>query len=127
MTTSVSPARQAASASRRPGAIAMGAGQTVVDVDAFGGRAERREGATLGGEVLGVGGDPRVADQQLGHLANLCPVSRTVTGHFTGRVLWDDGEVAGSQGALEVGVRAALDRHANTCSHRVGVARARRR
>ena len=47
----------------------MGASQTVVDGDALGVPAERREGVALRGEVLGVGGDARVADQQLGHLA----------------------------------------------------------
>jgi hypothetical protein len=49
------------------------AGQAVVDVDPFGLNAEPGERVTLGGEVLGVGGDARVADQQLGHPAKFVP------------------------------------------------------
>lgn len=51
----------------------MDAGEAVLDVDPLGGYAQRREGVALGGEVLGVGGNPRVADQQLGHLAKCVP------------------------------------------------------
>jgi hypothetical protein len=43
----------------------------------------------LRGEILGVGGDAGVADQQSGHGPKVCPVCRTVTGHFNGRVLRD--------------------------------------
>jgi hypothetical protein len=46
------------------GSVAVGAGEAVVDVDPVGLDAEFGEGVALGGEVLAVGGDPRVADQR---------------------------------------------------------------
>lgn len=49
------------------GAFAVGAGEAVVDVDAFGGQAERLQAVALGREVLLVGGDSGVADVQAGH------------------------------------------------------------
>ena len=55
------------------GPVAVGAGQAVVDVDALGGYAERLQAVALGGEVLRVGGDARVADQQPGHAAKCVP------------------------------------------------------
>lgn len=59
VTTRVSPARQAASASRRPdrARVAWGwlAGQAVVDVDPVGLDADGREALALRGQVLGVG------------------------------------------------------------------------
>jgi hypothetical protein len=47
----------------QPGPVAVGAGEAVVDVDALGLDAEGSKAVTLGGEVLGVGGDAGVADQ----------------------------------------------------------------
>ncbi len=55
------------------GALAGGAGEAVVDVDAFGRDAEPGEAVALGGEVLLVGGDSSVADQQAGHPRE-CPI-----------------------------------------------------
>lgn len=49
--------------------FAGGAGEPVVNVDPLGRYAEGCQGVTLGGEVLGVGGDPGVADQQSAHRA----------------------------------------------------------
>jgi len=46
------------------GALAVGAGEAVVDVDALGSHAERLEAVVLGGEVLLVGGDAGAADVQ---------------------------------------------------------------
>lgn len=74
MTTRTSPARQAARASRRPEAGAVGAGEPVVDVDALGFDAEPGEGAALGSEVLGVGGAVRVADLESGHRCSVSVV-----------------------------------------------------
>ena len=48
-----------------PGAVR--AGEPVVDVDPFGSDPERGEGLALGGQVLGVGGAPRIPDLELGH------------------------------------------------------------
>lgn len=45
------------------GAGAVGAGESVVDVDPVGVDAESGQGVALSGEVLAVGGDPGVADQ----------------------------------------------------------------
>ena len=50
----------------RTAAVAVGAGQAVVDVDPAGGHAEGVLGVALGGEVLAVSGDPGVADLQFG-------------------------------------------------------------
>jgi hypothetical protein len=52
-------------------AVAAGAGEAVVDVDALRVDAERLEAVALGGESLGVGRDAGVADQQSGH-ATMC-------------------------------------------------------
>jgi hypothetical protein len=49
------------------------AGEAVVDVDAVRLDAERLEAVALGGEVLGVGGDARVADQQFRHGSKCVP------------------------------------------------------
>jgi len=49
------------------GALAVGAGEAVVDVNALGLHAERLEPVALGGEVSLVGGDAGVADVQAGH------------------------------------------------------------
>jgi hypothetical protein len=59
------------------GTVAVGAGEAVVDVDALGGHAQRFEAGPLGGEVLFVGGDARVADQHL-DTPGVCPVCRTL-------------------------------------------------
>ena len=45
------------------GPVSVGAGEAVVDVDAVELHAEGLEAVALGGEILGVGGDARVADQ----------------------------------------------------------------
>ena len=45
----------------------MGAGQSMVGVDAVGGNAELFEGGFLGGEVLLIGGAAGVADQGCRH------------------------------------------------------------
>jgi hypothetical protein len=52
VTTRVSPARQAARASRRPGPFRVGAGQAVVDVDAIVTDPKRMQPVALGGEIL---------------------------------------------------------------------------
>ena len=49
-------------------AVAVSAGQAVVDVHALRRYAERLQALALGGEVLRVGGDACVADLQLGHV-----------------------------------------------------------
>jgi len=49
------------------GALAVGAGEAVVDVDALSRHAERLQTVALGGEVLLVGGNAGVADVQTGH------------------------------------------------------------
>ena len=49
------------------GALAVGAGDAVVDVDAVGLHAEGGEGLPLRGEVLLIGADPGVADLDRGH------------------------------------------------------------
>jgi hypothetical protein len=49
------------------GAVAVGTGQPVVEVDAVVGDAEFAQPVPLGGEVLGVGGAAGVADHGLGH------------------------------------------------------------
>jgi hypothetical protein len=56
------------------GPVAAGAGEPVVDVDALRVDAKRLEAVALGGEVLGVGRDARVADQQAGHTRESVPV-----------------------------------------------------
>jgi hypothetical protein len=70
VTTSVSPDRHAAMASRRPGRGPVGAGQPVVDVDPVRLDPERSERVALGGlggEVLRIGTAPRVPDEHPGH------------------------------------------------------------
>jgi len=62
----------------QPRAVAMRAGQAVVDVDALQLDAQRLQGVTLGAEILGVGGDAGIADLELGHVAS---VSRMSDGH----------------------------------------------
>jgi hypothetical protein len=66
--------------------VTMGAGQPVVDVDPLGRDAERGQGVTLRGEVLLVGGDPGVADQQSAHGGCVPLASLHRAFHFTGRV-----------------------------------------
>ena len=51
----------------KAGALAVGAGESVVDVDALGLHTERLEAVALGGEILLVGGDAGVADVQARH------------------------------------------------------------
>jgi hypothetical protein len=51
-TTSVSPARTAARAWSRPGALPVGAGQPVVEIDAFFRDAELAQPVALRGEIL---------------------------------------------------------------------------
>ena len=53
VTTSVSPCAARGQGLSQARAVAVGAGEAVVDVDALGVHAERREGVALGGEVLG--------------------------------------------------------------------------
>lgn len=65
VTTNVSPARQAARALPQSGARTVGAGQSVVDIDALGGDAETGERVTLSSEVLLVG------------MRSLCPKTRS--------------------------------------------------
>jgi hypothetical protein len=60
----VSPARQAASASRNPGPLAVGAGQAVIDVDPVSLDPQAGQALTLGGEVLLIGGASGVPDKQ---------------------------------------------------------------
>ena len=75
-----------ADALRGPGrgrAAAVGAGQSLVQVDPVGGDAESGEGLALGDEVLGVGGAAGVADQRGGHVRQRTdrpPTSETITG-----------------------------------------------
>ena len=57
----------------QPGPVAVRAGEAVVDVDPLGRHAERLQGVALRGEVLLVGGDARVADQQPGHTRKCVP------------------------------------------------------
>jgi hypothetical protein len=61
----------------------------VVDVDALGRHADYGEGVALGGEVLRLGGDARIADQQTGHDGKCVPYVGRFTGHFSERVLRD--------------------------------------
>jgi hypothetical protein len=82
VTTSWSPARHAASASARPGRAA-GAREAVVDVYAVGFDAEGSQGVALGGEVLGVGGDAGVADQEFGHALKCVPFVGRSPAHIT--------------------------------------------
>jgi hypothetical protein len=60
------PARSEGFAKAR--ASPVGSGQAMVDVDPFRCDTECGKGVALGGEVLGVGGDPGVADHQYVHL-----------------------------------------------------------
>jgi hypothetical protein len=55
------------------GPVAMRPGQAMIDVDALLLDAERLQGVALGGEVLRVGGDARVADLELGHTPKCVP------------------------------------------------------
>ena len=64
MTASVSPERQAASASRRPGRARV---VPVIDVETLLRDAHHLEGVALRCEVLGVCGDTRISDQEAGH------------------------------------------------------------
>jgi hypothetical protein len=82
-TTRVSPARTACEGLVEAGPAAVGAGQSLVQVDPVGGDAESGEGLALGGEVLGVGGAAGVADQRGGHVRQRTdspPTSETITG-----------------------------------------------
>ena len=51
----------------KTGPLPVGPGQALVDVDPLGGDAEGHQGIPLGGQVLFVGGDPGIADQQRFH------------------------------------------------------------
>jgi hypothetical protein len=80
-----------AGATRRQGFAEARAGtgraaQPVVDVDALGLDPEGLEAVALGGEVLGVGGDARVADQQSG-TPNSVPFVGRSPAHITEPVL----------------------------------------
>jgi len=68
------------------GALAVGAGDAVVDVDPVGLHAEGGKGLALRGQVLPIGADPGVADLDRGHGRSRagCP---TLTGHLRGRVV----------------------------------------
>ena len=68
----------------QPGPGAGGAGEAVVDVDAFGRDAEPGERFTLGGEVLLVGGDPRVADEEVARERRSVPYRPPSPGRFSG-------------------------------------------
>ncbi len=73
------------------GALAVGAGEAVVDVDALGLHAERLEPVALGGEILLVGGDAGVADVQAGHRGGSMPYSPRSSRQITEPVLRDPG------------------------------------
>ena len=49
------------------GTVAVGAGESVVEVDPLGVDGELKQGVVLGGEVLFVGGTARVANPDRGH------------------------------------------------------------
>ncbi len=72
----------------RAGALAVGAGDAVVDVDAVGLHPEGDQRLALGGEVLPVSADPGIPDLDRGHGRSIagCP---TFTGHLCGRVVWE--------------------------------------
>jgi hypothetical protein len=55
------------------GPVAVGTGQAVVDVEPVRRHAERPQRVTLGGEILGVGGDARVSDEQPRHPTKCVP------------------------------------------------------
>ena len=63
MTTSVSPARHAANASRKPRTLAVSAGETVIDVDPFGRDPETDEAVAVDSEVLLIGRASCVPDE----------------------------------------------------------------
>ncbi len=65
------------------GTGASRAAQAVVDVDAVGLNAEPGERVTLGGEVLLVGGDAGVADQQSRHDSKCVPYVGRSPAHIT--------------------------------------------
>jgi len=56
----------------QPGPGPIGSGQPVVDIDPLGRDTKRGQRVALRGQVLFVGGDPGVADQQSAHAAQ-CP------------------------------------------------------
>lgn len=64
--------------------FAVGAGESVVDVDPVFGHIQRREAVALGGEVLFVGGYACVSDDVSGHGVH-CSGWATFTGLFLGR------------------------------------------
>jgi hypothetical protein len=51
----------------QPESLAVGAGQSMVDVDAIDRHAKRSEGVSLDGEILLVGRNACVSDQQARH------------------------------------------------------------
>jgi len=59
----------------------------VVNVEPFGGHTERCQRVALSREILSVGGDAGLADQQGG--LEVSPISRTFAGQFNGRLLGD--------------------------------------
>lgn len=91
--------RVAAAAGReglaQAGSIAVGAGQPVVDIDAFRVNAKRDKRVALRGEVLIDGRHPGVADLEFGHRISV-PVSLPPPGRFTEPVLRDAGAAARS-------------------------------
>ena len=56
----------------------------MVDVDALGVDAERREGVALDGQFLGGGGDSGVADQEVWHTRKYVPLGGVTRGIFSG-------------------------------------------
>src|SRR5258708_29052675 len=64
-----------------PGAVAVGAGESVVEVDAPLGDAEVAEAVALGREGLVVGGAAGVADQRAGHPENVTDSPRALIIH----------------------------------------------
>jgi hypothetical protein len=71
------------------GPVAVHAGQAVVDVHALGGHAERRQPVTLGREGLARRWKRARSRSAVRTRLEVCPVCRTLTGHFNGRVLRD--------------------------------------
>ena len=73
VTTKVSPARQAANASRRPGSIPVRAGQAMVDVDAIITDTQRSKAVALSGEILVLSRYACVSHQEFVHSLGLTP------------------------------------------------------
>jgi len=69
------------------GALAVGAGDAVVDVDPVGLHAEGGKGLALRGQVLPTGADPGIADLDRGSRFRSMAGCPTLTGHLRGRVV----------------------------------------